>query len=286
MTTLDTVHAAPPAYVAPPTPDGARFGLFSVANMTDSPDVQWEVGVEWESLACGMPGVVSLACVDGDEAGVPLEPDSGVDTVRVLPFAVYGSYDCSVFSRPPDEAENRARQHLALGEERAVEYALTVGGFDHQPTFQSAVDLTPSGGAVPVKGGVGLLEGHLAENYGGVGTIHSPRTLGPYLPVEREGQRLETKLGTMVAAGGGYDVANQGPDGTTPPDEERWLYATGRPIVRRSDVIVVPDEDQRPNRRTNDFTVIAQRIYAVGWDCATAAVRVEPGADGGLIAGS
>lgn len=282
MTTLDTVHAAPPAYVAPPTPDGHRFGLFSVASMPESPNVQWEVGVEWESLAQNVADLVSLACEGTDEAGVPLNPDSGVDTVRVLPFGVYGSYDCSVFSRPLDEAVNRARQHLALGEERAVEFAIATGGFDHEPTFQGATDLTPAGGAVDVHAGVGHLESYLAKNHAGVGTIHAPRILGPYLPVEREGQRLETKLGTLVAAGGGYDIANRGPGGATPPEDERWLYATGRPIVRRSDVLVTPDPDQLPNRSNNDVTVFAQRIYAVGWDTAAAAIRVQPDYRGAL----
>lgn len=287
MTAVDVAHVAPPTYVSPPTPNGLRFGLFSVAQMVDTPEL-WEFGVEWESLAGVPAGIVSTICPpdDGsDPAGIPLALRDGGGTVTALPFSVFGSYNCSTFSRSAEEAENRARQHLVLGEERAVEQAIAAGGFDNQQTFQGATDLTP-GTAVSVNAGVGLLESHLAKNYGGIGTIHAPRVASPWFPAEKEGQRLETKIGTLVAFGGGYDVANVGPDGTEPAASEVWLYATARPQIRRSDVFVTPDENQRPSRDQNDYMVAVQRVYVVGWDPPTAAVRVEPGVAEGSIAPS
>lgn len=280
MSTVDTPFAAPADYAAPPTPDPARFGLFSVANVIEDPTLRYEAGIEWEPIACDAAGVLSMVCPpegEDDREGFPLTArEGGEGLVEVAPFAVLGSYLCSVFSRPLDEAENRARQHLAMGEERAVEYAIATGLADNTPSFAGAVDLT-DGGAVPFTSGLGLLEGYLAANYGGVGVIHSPRRASPQMShhTERFGQRIETLVGTYVALGGGYDLANRGPDGTEAGDGEAWLYATSRPIVRRSEVIVTPDEDHRPQIANNDVEIFAQRIYSVGWECVTAAALVQ-----------
>lgn len=281
MTAVDVPHVAPPNYVSPPQPEPASYGLLSVANIVDD-DTLWQMGLEWEPLPAAPAGLVSIICppADGsDPAGLPLTPESGVDTARSLPFGVYGSYSCSTFSRPGDEAENRARQHLALAEETAVEQAIAAGGFDNTPTLQGAADLTPGGGAVPLGIGVGKLESRLATTYGGIGVIHAPRVTAANFPaVGPQGQRMVSRLGNLVAFGAGYDLANTGPDGVAPPDGEAWMYVTPRPIVRRSDVIVTPDTDQRPDRRTNDYTIIAQRVYLVGWDPQVkAAIRVQVG---------
>lgn len=275
MSTIDIPNAAPADYSAPPTPDPARFGLFSVANVIEDPSLRYEAGIEWEPMACDVAGVLSMVCPpDGEDTreGFPLTARDGEGLVQVAPFAVLGSYLCSTFSRPLDEAENRARQHLALGEERAVEYAIATGIADNTPSFVGAVDLTPAGGAVSVGQALALLEGHLGANYGGVGAIHAPRVASPLAAdqggVSRYGQRMETPLGTMVAFGGGYDIASGG--GSTVV-----LYATSRPIIRRSEVIVTPDQDHRPQITNNDVEIFAQRIYSVGWECVTAMVTAE-----------
>jgi len=269
---------APADYVAPPVPEPARFGLFSVANIIDGEDLRYEAGVEWEQLPCDQGAVVSMICPPDPDVreGIPLVPRAGGDLVTVLPFVVAGSYLCSAFSRPLDEAENRARQHLALAEERAAEYAIATGIGDNLPAFVGAVDLTPAGGAVSVGEGFGLLEGYLGANYGGVGTIHAPRAASLAAAdhgVSRYGTRMETPLGTLVAFGGGYDIANTNVN-------EVDLFVTSRPVVRRSEVFVTPDEDQRPDVANNDVEIYAQRVYSIGWECVTAKVTVEiyPGA--------
>ena len=276
MSTVDTPFAAPADYTAPPTPDPARFGLFSVANVIEDPTLRYEAGIEWEPLPCDVAGVLSMVCPpegEDDREGFPLTARSeGEGLVEVAPFAVLGSYLCSTFSRPLDEAENRARQHLALGEERAVEYAIATGIADNTPSFAGAVDLTPGGGPVSIGQAIALLDGHLGANYGGVGVIHAPRAAGADAirlgRVSRQGQRMESPVGNLVAFGGGYDIAST--DGN-----EVTLYATSRPIIRRSEVIVTPDEDHRPQIANNDVEIFAQRIYSVGWECVTAMVTAE-----------
>ena len=270
---------APPIYLQPPVPDAARFGLFSVANIVgDEPD-RWKVGAEFEPLACDAAELASYNCENENEPGYPLSIRDGEGLVEIEPFLVYGSYGCKSLSRPFDEAEQRARLHLQLGEERAVERAIAAGGFGGAPTFQGADNLTPAGGAVSVVDGFGLLEGYLGEEYGGQGVIHAPRGLAARVGdngiVHREGQRLETVVGTFVVLGGGYSLANVGPTGDAPPEGEAWLFATSRPIIRRGEVYVTPDPDHFLQRGTNDVEIVAQRAYAVSWECVLAAVRVE-----------
>jgi hypothetical protein len=280
MSAVDTAFSAPPSYVSAPMRQPSRFGLFSVATIVANPELRFQSGVEWEPLACEPAGSVSGVCFDpGDlPPGAPLDPRSGEGLELALPFAVYGSYDCSAFSRPLAEAEARARQHLALWEETEVERVIAAGDRDAAPSLQGAADLTPAGGASLVAG-VGLLEGHLGTNYGSVGVLHMPRSLvAPARSanvVFRHGQRLETELGNYVVAGAGYDLAAVGPDGAPVPDGQAWLYATSIPVVRRGEVFVLPDEDFRPQTANNDVTVFAVRVYVVGWECVTAAVLVD-----------
>lgn len=276
---------APPVYVQPPAPDPSRFGLFSVATIVgDEPD-RWKVGYQYEPVPCEVAELASYNCDNEDEAGYPLAVRDGEGLVEVEPFLVYGSYGCKTLSRPIDEAEQRARWHLQMGEERAVERAIAAGGFGNAPTFQGADDITPATGAVSVARGFALLESLIGQEYGGIGTIHAPRLLVPAISggrlAERQGQRLETLVGTYVVAGGGYDLANVGPDGS-PPGEygdadgvEAWLYATSRPIVRRGEVYITPDRDHFVVKPYNDVEIIAQRAYAVSWECVLGAVRVS-----------
>jgi hypothetical protein len=289
---IDVPHTAPPVMVAAPVREASRFGLFSVATIVPTPELRWQNGVEWEGAACDPAGSVSGVCFDpsaldpggegegeGDEApGWPPVPRGGEVTTRALPFAVYGSYDCSAFSRPLAEAEIRARAHLGLWEETEVERVVTVGDRAAGPSFQGAVDLTPGGGA-SITDGFGLLEAYLAENLAGIGAIHMPRGAGARAAdrslLNRVGQRLETPLGNYVAAGGGYDVASVGPDGSATPAGSAWLYATSVPTIRRGEVFVIPDEEFRPKTTNNDVTIFAVRVYVVGWDCVTAAVLVD-----------
>lgn len=276
MSAIVVPHVAPPNVIDPVVPEPKRFGLFSVALMVPDPTLRWEAGVQWQPLACERAALLSSICDGEDAAGLPLTLRAGSAPVTALPFVAVGSYDCSTFSLPPAEAETRARQHLALGEERAAEYAFASGLFDNLPALDGGVDLTPVGGPVPVGYGIGLLESHLGINYGGGGVIHAPRLLGAAAArqahISRYGQRLETTLGTPVAFGGGYDDFQA----DFPTEGVATMYASSRPVVRRSEVFVTPDDEFRPHQDVNDMQVAAQRVYLITVDCAVAKVEVAP----------
>lgn len=272
---------APPIYLAPPQVEPHRYGLFSIANMPD-PTGRWEFGVEWEPIAGERAELRAHECVDDYTEDVVLR--DGETTVDSIPFVVVGSYLCKSASRQMEDAEARAIAHLNAGEFRAVEFAIATGVMGNEPSFQGATDLTPTPGtAVNLSDGFGLLESNLASNYGSTGSIHAPRLLAPAIGegqfAWRHGQRLETLVGTLVAIGAGYDLANIGPDGTTPSAGETWLYATGRPTIRQGEVFVQPDESHYLVKDDNDVAIMAQRTYLVAWEGPTLAVLVEaPGA--------
>lgn len=272
---------APPTYVAPPALEALRFGLYSIANMP-APQGRWELGIEWEPVAGERAALRASECVDDYTQSV--EPRDGETTLEGIPFIVVGSYKCKSASRPMDEAEERALLHLAAGEERAVEYAITTGELGNEPSFQGADDLTPTPGTpVNLADAFGLVESELAQNDGSVGAIHLPRLLGPMAQdfglVAREGGHIETLLGTYVAFGGGYDLANVGPDGNAPAAGSAWLYATGRPTIRRGDTFVQPDEAHFIDKDNNDVVILAQRAVLVTWNTPTVAVLVKTSVD-------
>jgi hypothetical protein len=243
--------------------------------MPDGP-ARWDLGVEWEPIAGERAELRASECVD--DYTVDLQLRQGETTLEGIPFLVVGSYECAAQSRPLEEAEERARLHLAAGEERAVEYGIATGMMGNLPSFQGAEDLTPSSGAVGIVQAMSLLEAGLSQGSGSLGAIHAPRALAPVMAdhgqFERVGQHLETGIGTYVALGGGYDLANVGPDGDEPGEGEFWVYATPRPSVRRGEVFVQPDEDSFIDRGSNMVAIMAQRSILVSWNEPTLAVLV------------
>lgn len=269
---------APPTYVAFPTLEALRFGLYSVANTID-PTGRWEFGVEYEPIAGERAALRAHECVDDYTSEVDLRV--GETTVEGIPFVVVGSYVCAAQSRSVEEAEERAVLHLAAGEERAVEYAIATGEMSNEPTFQGATDLTPTAGtAVGITEALGLIESAQALGNGSVGTIHAPRVLAAPTDaiglVDRYGQHLETRIGTRVAFGAGYDAANVGPDGEEPSAGEYWIYGTGTPTIRRGDVFIQPDESSFINKDDNLLAIMAQRTVLVTFSDPVVAVLVDP----------
>jgi hypothetical protein len=244
--------------------------------MPDGP-ARWDLGIEWEPIAGERAELRASECVD--DYTVDLQLRQGETTLEGIPFLVVGSYECAAQSRPLEEAEERARLHLAAGEERAVEYAISTGVMGNLPSFQGAEDLTPQSGSVGIVHAMSLLEAALVQASGSIGAIHAPRALGPVLAdhgqFERVGQHLETGMGTYVALGGGYDLANVSPTGSEPDEGEFWVYATSRPSVRRGEIFTQPDDDSFIDRGSNIVAIMAQRAILVSWNEPTLACLVS-----------
>lgn len=268
---------APPTYIAPPAIEPHRFGLYSVSNTPD-PTGRWELGVEWEPLAGERAELRASECVDDYTQDV--EVRGGETTLEGVPFVVVGSYACYSASRPIEEAEERALLHLSAGEERAVEFAIATGVMGNEPSFQGADDLTPTPGtAVDLVTGIRLIERAHAIASGSIGAIHVPRFFGALADfdgiVQRQGQHIETLLGSQIAFGAGYDLANIGPDGNEPDADQFFIYGTGRPTIRRGEVFTQPDPNHYLNKDDNDVVILAQRTVLVTFNGPVTAVLIS-----------
>lgn len=267
----------------------ARFGLLSVADMVTESDPHWANGVKTQPEAA----LVAKSYVDGcpTVAVRTKSIDEGIPTVGGNPFTVYGGFRCSPVGHSEDEIDRRASAALANGEARAVEKVLWTGASDNGETIlpwlgnktgtavdfdvPSMVNVTPTPGTgVSARRALSLLEANLGLGYGGVPTIHVPRSsssLLEQLGIVRTGSTLETLVGSKVACGGGY-LASTTPQTLT---AGTWFFGTGSVAVRRSSPRVVGDFASTLNKSTNDVLYLVERTYAVTWDTGLFGVLVD-----------
>lgn len=263
-----------------------RFGLFSqvpVINVTDNHMLN---GIQWEPLTCGRPKVLPTGCCP---VAKEFEPQPPVQDAE--PFTVMGSWTCTLGLTGVEEAQRRAREHLTVGEQQAVEWAVWTGQVDmvepldpadtfHGPRF--AHPSTPVIGTVHCAADLlAVIAQYTSTVYNGSPLVHLPQAVLPYLAGSHllsvvNGSRLETPYGTPLVAGAGYGEANTGPDGTPAPPGSWWVYVTGAMQVYRGDVFTPPDPEAGFSRCNNEMVALAERTYLVGWDCFTAAVLFEP----------
>lgn len=260
-----------PLFDAPPV-TRLKGTLLDVATIHEG--MKW-IGVTdvWPTYNClDMKAIPGFCYVGGgtadktakDFSGAPNWVDGGT------PFGVYGGVTCRPFGfdgmdaiRPAFEA----REHV--GVEQGVMTILAAS---------SPVILAPKTGGVDVGVSLGIaaLEEHAACHYAGAPTLHLPRGVASLASVGNalvaEGNTLVTKLGSKVAAGGGYGCPNKQPTGQAAPGaDEKWLYATGEVVLWRGEV-----QDQEVfNQATNDVTALVERTYMVAFDCYIAAVKVK-----------
>lgn len=203
----------------------------------------------------------------------------GLGLVEGVPFIAYHLYTCHAVGGVLADGAARARRALQLGEGRAAERVV-----GRQLARSSmAVDLTPTPGtAIHPVAGLALLEEYAGDNYGGVPVLHTRRGAGVLLSsyglLQRENNRLETKQGVYVSSGAGYAFSTPTPNPATPLPTPAagtdWLYITGQVVVHRSAAIEVGPE-MAGSRLSNEFSALAERPYAVTWECFVGAVLVD-----------
>lgn len=239
-------------------------------------------GVEWMALGCcpvlDWPDPCNEESPGDESPGAPPQKEfCRPTTEHASPITVYAGAECSALGWTYEEARAHAEASMALGEQQALEAA-----FWRNKLAMDAIDLTPAAGPLSIAQGVAVLEGCLAESYGGVGTLHVPAGAAALLGccnLVREDPAtgsLRTLAGNCAVIGAGYSSANTGP-GNIPADPgTAWLYITGPLVIRRGPVDTIPD---RPgpsvNIRNNDRRVLVERTYLVGTTCTVCAVNVE-----------
>jgi hypothetical protein len=278
--------------VSSPTFTPLSYGLLSAADIVTEGSSRWTGGIEFIPDACEEAGITTSPCPA--TGSIHKSPNvTGVDVRGADPFTVFADILCSPVGFDEDEFKARTTAALTNGEARAAERvfwtgvagAATVNPHLAEDTavtdargvlLQSAASLVITGAAISVTRALGLLEGSLAECYGGEGVIHVPREalahLGAVTNVVRDGQRLRTLSGNIIAA---YSSNNkEGPTGAEATLGEGWFYATGALSIRRSGIDYVSAYTEAVDRSENTMVYIAERTYVVNWDCCHFAVRV------------
>jgi hypothetical protein len=182
------------------------------------------------------------------------------------PFVVYDGRTCP--GKTEAELKTSALNRLQLSEMRQVEQMFWRG--PNQPQLSDPSVTIVHNPAEPVSPamGVALLEACLADSYLGVGMIHAPRYTAGLFSRELQiaydlgvGPALKTSIGTNWVFGAGYP--RTGPDGTTPPAGQSWIYATGQIVIRRSPVVSNATRD----RLTGCVTGLAERTVVLAVQC-------------------
>jgi hypothetical protein len=232
---------------APQTP-GVRYGLFTAAvGPLDLDDRATGGGVTWKPESCGRAHTWPAVCHPDGEKTV----DAGQANQVADPFAVYGSAVCGSAGTTAAEVARLAQVNLANGEQAEVESALAA------QLAASAVEVFPAD-AAQLAAVVAELEQWLygTAGYGTVGYLHAPPRVAAWAMQANllvpAGPVLTTRMGTRWVFGGGY------------PDDG-YINISGLVTVWRSAAVLVPPAQL--NRTTNQWTAVAERAYAVGFDC-------------------
>jgi len=256
------VTFTPAQVVAPPQSPGQRYGLFNAAvGPLDLPDHAIGGGLTWTPDSCGGAHTWPAIChpleirgQDGQDAETTKTIDDEVADATAAPFVAYGSVVCGSAGTTPAELTRRATLRLQSGEQTQAEAALATA------LAASAGEVFPAD-AASIVAVVAELEQWLygTIGYGYVGFLHAPPRVAAWAASEdlivAADPVLTTRMGTRWVFGGGY------------PDDGD-IYISGLVTVWRSPEIDTPPPQL--DRTTNQWTALAERPYAVGFDCHAA----------------
>jgi hypothetical protein len=277
----------PPAVVDSPEPRGLRPGLITMANgPITMPQGAQGGGLTYLPVSCGTTHDYPIVCGPGDSPGEsPGEFDKIFDDDypynEVDPFLIYASLVCGTAGRSAAQMRERVLRRFFNGESTGVER-----GFARVLAASGAPELAPPDptnivsvfatleqwlyGVQDVDAVGGPTPG---AAYGSYGYIHATPRIAAYAAaehlLERDTVGWRTHLGTYVVFGGGYSGALPGAGANI--DGVDAIYATGQVTIWQAGSIEVPPIVPILNRTTNQWYALAEREYAVGYDCVVAA---------------
>lgn len=269
---------------APPT-GLLRYGLFTAAGGILPMETHVIAsGLSFFSDHCGGAGAYDQTC-----AVSPTKPfEEGSDLMSADPFWVVARKRCGSVGRTGAEMQAAVRQQLATAEQQVVENVL----WDGDGLGTALPTLTGTAGATivtPAADGAGAaitaLEEAFYDVYGYVGTIHVNTQAYAAVTyaqlVQRQGGAgaLTTPIGSVWSFGSGYGIT--GPLEVAPEPGFVWAFMTGKTTIWRTEILPQPAPVQTLDRTLNQWDVVAERVYAVTWDCPDVfAVQVPLAAPG------
>jgi hypothetical protein len=240
--------AVPVLQVQPSPPK--RGGLLANANVVDVPIPRFAIAPEVDEWPCTIPHRAPGLCWDPD-APTGVKEFDGLNHADAYVFALYSGVECYLDAN--DEYEERARFVLEQGESAAIEQAI-------QEMLPAPEVGAPVAGSVTEA--IAWAE-QRASVFPGTPTILMSRFIATHAIQARSvfpglDWTLTTGQGTPVV-NGAFDSADT-------------LWWGGQATVFRGPIEVF----HAPNQTVNLDRVIAERIYAVHFNCGLQAIQMEP----------
>jgi len=287
---VSNVFNPAPGYVLIPSPPALppRVSLLTSADVITD-DSRWVGGYGW------VPESVDVAYgpnpIDCTEDDIPTVRQC--NAIQVRPFAIVGRDAGSTFERKTRDFYSRATRNLIASEAYIIEQQFMVNTLNLETPYV----LDPAAPNMTTVTTAPLAPWHaLANVEQAASQIIGERIyihVRPHILIElaaatlirREGNVWLTPMDSIVVPGRGYP--GTGPNGEPVAPGSEWMYATGRVEIRRSEVMVFPEQDtvtdQNPfgvpasavNRQTNDIAVTAQRIVSVAFNSYAGVVAAE-----------
>lgn len=261
-----------PGLIVPaPEPLRARYGLFTAASgPLDLPPHGEGGGVRYVPDTCGGAYAYGVTCYTAEDPE-PVKPaDTDNAEVESGVFAVLSTLNCGAPGYTLPEYRAKVLRRLETAEQAAVETALWAG-LDLEGNALGI--LTLDGQAVAVDPGydpglitdvVGALEryAYTEQAYGYAAYIHAPVEVAAFAAeaglVHPDGARKVTPMGSVWVFGA-Y------PSG--------GVIVTGQTTVWRAPEIQVYNA---MDQATNEILLVAERAYAVGFDCFAGRAEFDP----------
>lgn len=267
------VGYGPLQYIEGPLPSPPRYTLLNETRVPATPDDRWINGTSTWPYAAQSMGLWDPCELSGSSGGVksPGAPGARSDQGS---FAQWLAETCTMASIAADPVAYRERASRmfsaweAFGVEQEFWHGTLIPDNPHLTDANAVLIAAPS---TSPTNGLALLEKAIAATKQ-QGMIHcTPAMLVAWTAAlggvfREENGKLLSPNGNIVVPGFGYD--GTGPGGaTTASGTKEYAWATGPVEVRRSDIVMLPDDvAQALDRKQNSITYYAERYYNIVWN--------------------
>lgn len=276
--------------VPAPEPLARRYGLFDAASgPLDLATHGQGGGVRYTPETCGTGYAYGVNCYGGEVLAPDKTIDAPADEVNTGVFVALATVGCNAVGYTDADLRRMARRRLEATEQGTVEAVFwtgedgagnDIGVLDLEHTAEAI--FPPTGGTEFITTVVATLEDYAYRDqaYGYRAYIHAPSRFAPYAaesglvlpesPSNPNGRRI-TPNGSIWVFGGGYP--GTGASGGSGWPGGGFLHITGQTTVWRASEIEVAEAFEPA---TNQRLMVAERAYAVGYDCFNARIEFNP----------